>query len=97
MAPFLGPTRAEVLATLHGPGAEKRLPLTVGRNTPAAIISVRDRRWMLRLLVLDEADVERRYQESLARGDGWMPEMQWGSLKEGAPLLEADSRWAHGP
>jgi hypothetical protein len=89
MAPFVGPTRIELIEQLWK--WRPRLPITIGRHRPQAIVDRRAGRWLLVPLEIDRERAVRAGEEALASGGMWVPEMEWRFLTEGLPLVdEAD-------
>ena len=91
MAPFIGPTRPELLEMLRA-WRQPRLPITLGRYEPQAMVEVVDGVWRIRLLVKDNAAVDRLGKERLARGDNFMPEHTWIFTPDGPIVAHAPSR-----
>ena len=94
MAPFLGPKRDVVLRMLES--TDVRLPMTLGKYSPAATIERDGADWVLRPLVLDKAACERAAKEALAPGGSghWMPESEWQYLEPGDAIVRAPTREA---
>lgn len=92
MAPIREVTREEVLAMLAKSDAEKRLPITLGRYHPQAIVCLESGTWKIRKLVLDEARANVAREKALAAGDNWMPESEFAYLVPGPTMVEAPSR-----
>jgi hypothetical protein len=87
MAPFVGPGQKRVLEILEGRKPAKHLPITLGSGSPEAVIDRFEGNWELRRLVLDQQAADRAGREAIARGDIWMPEMQFRFI---GPAPEAD-------
>ncbi len=91
MAPFVGPSREVVLRELRG---RPRLPITLGKYKPEAMIAREGEEWVLRPLVLDEAAYQAAYEKARA-GDGyWMPEHEFQFLRPGEAIVQASTREA---
>ena len=54
-APFVGPSRAQVLEVLRVRRVERSLPIVLGRHEPQALIRREGENWVLRALEPDEA------------------------------------------
>jgi hypothetical protein len=93
MAPFVGPTRDHLLAMLRE-ARSPRLPITLGRYAPQAVVDLVDGEWCLCPLEMDQAAADAAGRAAFAAGGSWMPEMTWRFLRPGAPLLRAPSRQA---
>ena len=91
MAPFMGPTREQVLKELRS--GKARLPMTLGKYSPQATIERDGDVWMLRPLVLDKAASEAAYQKAMGPGGSgfWMPESEFQFLKPAAAIVEGSS------
>jgi hypothetical protein len=90
MAPFIGPTKAELIALLQKRKPE--LPITLGLYSPQATVENAGGRW--RIVALEE-DVEasrRAGEEALKTTGHWMPEHTWQFLRPGRLIVDAPSR-----
>lgn len=85
MEPFIGPGKATVLKQLRRHDGSD-LEITLGMYQPQFIVRIQGARWQLLPLFLDQKlEAEARKTD---RGDYYMPEMTWRSLRPGAPLIE---------
>jgi hypothetical protein len=91
MAPFQGPSRAELLKLLRGWRATSKLPLTLGKYEPQAIVECEGDEWRIRLLEHDPKLVAE--MEARQKAEGYlMPEHYFQCLVPGKVLLTAPSR-----
>jgi len=95
MAPFMGPTREAVLKAL-AEESRLRLPITLGKYEPQAVIERDGEAWVLRPLVLDQAAHDRAYAEAMGPGGSgfWMPESKFAYLVPGEPIVRAATKEA---
>lgn len=91
MAPYIGPSREQVLRWLRSANPASRLPITLGVYAPQAIIDRDDKRWILCPLELDDEAARKAGEEARSNGEPWMPEMQWDFLEKSAPLVAAET------
>lgn len=91
MAPFMGPSRAEVLRILRSASAREKLPLTLGYGTPQALIQFDGASWVLRPLVRDAVKDAQIANEARARNGMYVPEMTWAALVPGPALVSSTS------
>lgn len=91
MAPFIGPTKQEVLQLLnqHRQHAET-LPITLGKYQPQFTIRFHQQQYELLPLVLDEVHAAENARHRMAEGN-YVPEMVWTSLREGMPIIQESS------
>lgn len=93
MAPFVGPTRNDVLAKLRGKHPHKHLPITLGHGQPVAVIdrhdAPEDARWLLCTLAVDDERAQAEGERRLAAGEPWMPEMRWQFAEPADVVLQA--------
>jgi hypothetical protein len=85
-APFVGPSRDEVVRILQSRNARKRLPIVVGKNEPQAFVAVEGGQWVLRRLESDRKKLDAIERTQLAQGY-YVPEHQFGALVPGEVLL----------
>ena len=90
MAPFIGPTRDALVAMLEA--RKPALPITLGRMTPQAEVTLDGGVWRITALELDDAAARRAGQEALASGAMWMPEMEWQFLRPTRVVVEATTK-----
>jgi len=85
MAPFIGPTKKEVINELR---RHKKRPLTItlGRNVPQFLVRYSNDRYELLPLVLDEEKVKQGALQRQTEGY-YVPEMDWQYLAPGAPII----------
>lgn len=91
MAPYIGPSREQVLRWLRSANPASRLPITLGVYSPQAIIDREDDSWTLCPLELDHDAATEAGQKARATGEPWMPEMKWEFLKKAAPLISEET------
>jgi hypothetical protein len=94
MAMFVGPSRAELIAALRRWPKESRLPLTLGLHEPQARVDREGDRWVIRTLRLDADAARAEGDARRARGEPWMPEMQWAFLEPADVVIESDTKEA---
>lgn len=94
MAPYIGPSREQVLRWLRSANPDSRLPITLGVYSPQAIIDRDDDGWKLCPLVLDRDAATQAGEEARSNGENWMPEMQWEFLEKAKPLIAASTTLA---
>lgn len=105
---FQGPSREELLSKLRGRLEGDTLPITLGRYSPQAVLDVEDGVFMLWSLELDHEAARREGEARMARGEPWMPEMEYRFIGKGKVLLKAASQeeliqaiekmsWTYGP
>ena len=94
VAPFVGPTRKEVLKILGGWFAKRKLPLTLSHQcTPAGVIRMEVGKWCLRSLEMNEKKRKADYDRRQAAGDTYyMPEMTWRVLEPGELLASSENK-----
>lgn len=90
MAPFIGPSRAQLVEELQK--GRPRLPITLGLYAPQATVEKVDGTWRIVALEPDHEAERRAGEEAIARGDDWMPEHTWQFLRPGRVLVEAKSK-----
>src|SRR5262249_48947486 len=88
MAPFQGPSREQLIAMLRARGAERKLPITLGRYAPQAVVEKQGGKWRLRELALDDAASNAYGAKQLEGGQNFMPENTWQFLAPDKVLLE---------
>jgi len=93
MAPFVGPGKRAVLKRLRRLLA-RGFPLTLGMYAPQGVIQEENGRWVLRTLTVDRARADAAGKAAHAKGEPWMPEMEWRFMAPGEALAEAKSRAA---
>jgi len=88
MAPFLGPTKNEVLDMLDSSDAKKYLPVTLGLNEPQAEIVFNNNTWILYALIKNKKKIE-EHLETLTKDENyyWMPESEWDFLERDEILI----------
>lgn len=92
MAPFIGPSKQDVLHLLrqHRYQAQLLPDITLGKYQPQFIIRLHQQRYELIPLTLDEAraaqDAECKSNEGY-----YVPEMVWASLVSGSPVIQESS------
>ena len=106
-APFVGPSRADVLRRLRARSVTKELPMVLGHGEPQAIIRLERGSWVVRQLESDATEL-REIESRQIREGYYVPEHRFGSLVPGKVLLQhPDLRsfisgleameWAYGP
>ncbi|MBS2027926.1 MAG: hypothetical protein JST54_08495 [Deltaproteobacteria bacterium] len=93
MAPFVGPGKQAVLKRLRALLA-RGFPLTLGEYQPQAVIQEESGRWVLRALEMDRARADAAGKAAIAKGEMWMPEMEFQFLAPGKVLAEGKTRSA---
>lgn len=86
----MGPSRTAVLKQLRA--GRPKLPITLGRYAPQAVIKREGDAWVLRPLRIDQERAAAAGREALAGGRSWMPEMEWQFIVEDPPIVFAPDR-----
>lgn len=88
-APFVGPSLKEVIRILSARDAKQKMPLTLGRYEPQAVIDFSKGKWRLSRLER-KATTPRAKPDS---GGNFVPEITWSELTPSPPLIqEADKQ-----
>ena len=85
-APFVGPSKKEVLGILKSPFAKKKLPVTLGSGEPKAVISFSEGLWSVRRLVANpkkSAEIQKKQEKE----GYYMPEHDFMSLEPGETII----------
>src|SRR5689334_175 len=89
----MGPSRKELLDRLSRWRGERRLPITLGRASPKAIVCLEGGVFRLCPLIAEPEELERIVEER-SRAGYYMPEHTWQALRPGPPLLEERTKAA---
>jgi len=91
-APMRGPSRQALLKILQRPDAEDRLPVTLAKYRPDAVVRKEGDAWVIRALIEDREAVHKASEEAMAAGDNFMDEHTWRFLHPGKVLIEAATK-----
>jgi hypothetical protein len=86
-APFVGPSKKEVLGILKSSFAKKKLPLTLGSGEPKAVIDFSDGMWSIRRLVSNpkkQAEIQKKQEKE----GNYMPEHDFMALEAGEAIIK---------
>lgn len=83
-APFVGPSKQQVLDLLNSAQAKRELPITLGSGSPKAVISFDDGEWSLKPLVINE---QKRIRIQKEQVEYYLPEHEFAALELGTALV----------
>jgi hypothetical protein len=91
-APMRGPNRESLLKLLSRPDAESRLPITLAKYRPDAVVRKEKNLWIIRKLVEDREAVQKAYEKAASDKENFMDEHTWQFLQPGPILVEAGTK-----
>lgn len=91
-APMRGPSKEALIKILQRPDAEKYLPITLAKDSPSATVQKEDKKWVIRILVTDEAAAKKAFDEAMKTNDSFMDENTWRFRSPGPILVEATTK-----